>query len=93
MTLDIDRGRGLRWPWVVNEERVIVMTSALEFADARREAVEQIVRVLETQLGYEAADALGLASVAGDLRIGQAFGGMEMTLPLEMPRSFGRVPA
>ena len=93
VTVDIDRGRGLGWPWVVNEERVIVMTSALEFADARREAVEQIVRVLETQLGYEPADALGLISVAGDLRIGQAFGGMEMTLRLEIPRSLGIVPA
>ena len=92
VTVDIDRGRGLRWPWVVNEERVIVMTSALDFADARREAVDQIVRVLETQLGYEPADALGLISVAGDLRIGQAFGGMEMTLRLEMPSSLGIVP-
>ncbi len=93
VTVDIDRGRNLGWPWVVSEERVIVMTSAIEFADARREAVEQVVRVLETQLGYEPADALGLISVAGDLRIGQAFGGMEITLRLEMPRSLGIVPA
>ncbi len=93
VTVDIDRGRRLRWPWVVNEDRVIVMTSALEFADARREAVEQVVRVLEMQLGYEPADALGLISVAGNLRIGQAFGGMEITLRLEMPRSLGIVPA
>ena len=92
VTVDIDRGRHLRWPWVVNQDRVIVMTSATEFADARQEAVEQAVRVLETQLGYEPADALALISVACDLRIGQAFGGMEMTLRLEMPRSLGIVP-
>ena len=92
VTVDIDHGRRLRWPWVVNQDRVIVMTSAIEFADARQEAVEQVVRVLETQLGYEPADALALISVAGDLRIGQAFGGMEMTLRLEMPRSLGIVP-
>ncbi len=92
VTVDIDHGRQLKWPWVVNQDRVIVMTSAIEFADARQEAVEQVVRVLETQLGYEPADALALISVAGDLRIGQAFGGMEITLRLEMPRSLGIVP-
>ena len=93
VTVDVDHGRKLQWPWVVNENRVIVMTSAMEFGDARQEAVEAIVRVLETQLGYEPADALALISVVGDLRIGQAFGGIEMTLRLEMPRSLGIVPA
>ena len=93
VTVDVDRGRGLRWPWAVTEDRVIVMTSAMEFRDARQEAVEGMVRVLETQLGYEAADALALISVIGDLRIGQAFGDMEMTLRLEMPRSLGLKPA
>lgn len=93
VTVDIERRMGLRWPWVVTEDRVMVMTSALEFGDARREAVEEIVTILGTQLGYEPADALALVSVAGDLRIGQAFGGMELTLRLEMPRSLGIVPA
>ena len=93
VTVDIDRGRRLQWPWVVTEDSVIVMTSAMEFGDARREAVEEVVRVLESQLGLEPADALALISVVGNLRIGQAFGGMEMTLRLEMPRSLGIVPA
>ena len=93
VTVDIDSGRALQWPWVVKEDRVIVMTSALEFGDARQEAVEAMVRVLETQLDYEPADALALISVAGDLRVGQAYGGMEMTLRLEMPLSLGIVPA
>ena len=93
VTVNIDRGRDLRWPWVVNEDRVIVMTSGMEFGEAREESVEAMVNVLETQLGYEPADALALISVAGHLRIGQAFGGMEMTLRLEMPRSLGIVPA
>ena len=92
VTVDIERGRHLRWPWLVTADRVIVMTSAMEFGDARREAVEAIVAVLETQLNYEPADALALISVIGDLRIGQAFGGMELTLRLEMPRSLGMVP-
>ena len=93
VTVDVDRGRNLVWPWLVTEDRVTVMTAAMEFGDARREAVEAVVRVLETQMGYEPADALALISVIGNLRIGQAFGGMEMTLRLEMPRSLGIVPA
>ena len=93
VTVTVDRGRNLLWPWVVTADRVTVMTAALEFGDARREAVEAMVTVLGTQLGYEPADALALISIVGDLRIGQAFGGMEMTLRLEMPRSLGIVPA
>lgn len=92
VTIDLARGRALRWPWVVTDDRVAVMTTAMEFADARRDAVEEMTQVLESQLGLEAADAVALISIAGDLRIGQAFGGMEMTLRLEMPRSLGISP-
>ena len=93
VTVDIEKARGLRWPWALTDDRVIVMTSAMDFAEARRDAVEEMVRVLESQTGLAPADAMALISVAGDLRIGQAFGGMEMTLRLEMPRSIGIVPA
>lgn len=93
VTVDVGRGRGLQWPWLVNKDRVIVMTTAMEFREARQQAVEAMVRVLETQLGYEPADAVALISVIGDLRIGQAFADMEMTLRLEMPRSLGIEPA
>lgn len=40
-------------------------------------------------MGLETADAVALISTAGDLRIGQAFGGMEMTLRPEMPSDLG----
>ena len=57
-----------------------------DFATARREAVEAVVSALERTLGMEAAEALALLSLAGDLRIGQAFGGaIPMTLRLEVP--------
>jgi acetamidase/formamidase len=52
-----------------------------------------MMRAIEAQLELEPADALALVSVAGDLRIGQAFGGMLLTLRLEMPLSLGIKPA
>ena len=43
----------------------------------------------EAQLGLEPAEAMALLSLAGDLRIGQAFGGGDMTLRLEVPPRSG----
>jgi len=91
--VDLWKGARLRWPWAVTEDAVMVMTTHLEFERAREEAVEAMFQVLETQLGLEPGDAIALISVAGNLRIGQAFGAMELTLRLEMPRSLGIVPA
>lgn len=93
VTVDLCKGARLRWPWAVTDGAVMVMTAHLEFERAREEAVEEMLQVLETQLGLEPGDGIALISVAGDLRIGQAFGAMEMTLRLEMPRSLGIVPA
>lgn len=92
-TIGINKDAGLRWPWVQTADRIMVVTSALEFSDARREAVAEMLAALEDQLGLEPAEGLALISVAGDLRVGQAFGGMELTLRLEMPASLGLVPA
>ena len=92
-TVSVCQDAGLRWPWVQSGDRIMVMTTAMEFADARREAVGEMLAALEDQLGLEPAEGLALISVAGDLRVGQAFGGMELTLRLEMPASLGLVPA
>jgi hypothetical protein len=63
----------------------------------RRSRVEQplprgLGQLRRQRLGLEPAEALALISAVGDLRVGQAFGGMELTLRLEMPRSLGLVP-
>ena len=92
VTIDLEKSRKLRWPWAVTADSVAVMTTAMEFNDARREAVEEMTKVLERQLGLETADAVALISITGDLRIGQAYGGMEMTLRLEMPKDLGITP-
>jgi amidase len=81
------------WPWVEAGDRIMVLTAGPDFATARREAVEAVVGALEQQLGLEAAEAMALVSVAGDLRVGQAFGGGELSLRLELPAALGLVPA
>jgi amidase len=90
--VDLLSGRGLEAPWIETADRLMSTAASLDFATARREAIEQVMRALEDQLGLEPAEALALISAVGDLRIGQAFGGMELTMRLEMPRSLGLHP-
>jgi amidase len=84
--VDYVRGAAPSWPWVVSDDRIAVLTSAAEFADARREAVAAMLDLIERRLGLEPAEGLALISAVGDLRVGQAFGGMDLTLRLELPR-------
>jgi amidase len=92
VTVDLRKGVRLSWPWVEFEDVIAVLTSATEFTEARTEAVEAMLAALESQLGMRPAEALALLSAVGDLCIGQAFGGMDMTLRLEVPKSLGLRP-
>lgn len=60
-----------------------------DFAAARRMAVADMLTLLTSGLGISTSEAFMLTSVAGDLRIGQSCGNMELTLRLEMPRLAG----
>lgn len=73
-------------PRLETTDRIVTTGWSRDFAEARRMAVEDMLTLLETSMGISAVEALMLISVAGDLRIGQACGNMEITLRLEMPR-------
>jgi len=90
--IDLQPGLSLEAPWIETADRLMSTAASLDFATARREVIEAMMRALEHQLGLEPAEALALISAVGDLRVGQAFGGMEMTLRLEMPRALGLRP-
>jgi amidase len=93
VTVDVNRGAGIRWPWLETADRWIVMVADHEFVVARREAVDAVVTLLERDLGIEAAEALLLLAAQGDLRIGQSMGGaIPMTLRLEIPKWEGVNP-
>ena len=83
----------LTWPWVSWSGRLAVMTADEDFVVARREATEAMVTALESAFGMEAAEALALMSVAGDLRIGQSMGRGPMTVRFEVPHWDGLEPA
>jgi len=85
-------GAHLRHPWIETPDRIAAVSCADDFADARRAVVESVVSALEEQRGLSPAESLMLISAVGDLRPGQAFGGMPLTLRLEMPRALGLVP-
>jgi amidase len=89
----LEAGTAPRWPWIETDERVMVLTAAATFEEARGHAVEAAVGALEAQLGLAPAEALALLSLVGDLRVGQAFGGAQLTLRLELPKTLGVRPA
>jgi amidase len=86
-------GRAPSWPWATWADRIAVMTADEDFVAARREACEAMVTALERSFGIEAAEAMALLSVAGDMRMGQTMGRGPMTLRLELPRFPGLEPA
>jgi acetamidase/formamidase len=92
LTVSLESSRRLTWPWIETADRLMVATAAADFAEARREAVEAMLRAVERCLGLQPAEGLALISAVGDLRIGQAAGGMDLTLRLEIPRFPGLGP-
>jgi amidase len=76
----------LTWPWLETSDTVAVVTCGADLPAARRAAVEAMLERIEAQLSLEPADGLALISVAGNLRLGQAVGGMDLTARLEMPK-------
>ncbi len=91
--VDVAPGLNIDAPWIETADRLMSTSANLDFATARRDVIEHMMRALEQQLGLEPAEALALISAVADLRVGQAFGGMELTLRLEVPRSLGLRPA
>ena len=51
--VDIVKDLALRWPWVETHDRLMSISASLDFAEARREAVESMMLALEHQLGLD----------------------------------------
>jgi acetamidase/formamidase len=82
----------VRWPWVEQRGRLAVCTAAATFEEARDYAVEEVLRAANRCLGLRPAESMALISIAGDFRIGAAWGAPEYTVRLEMPSSLGLNP-
>ena len=88
VTLRVDRlpATGLPRPRFDTGDRIVTTGWGHDFADARRMCVADMLDLMTTNLGIGSAEAFMLISIAGDLRVGQACGNMELTLRLEMPK-------
>lgn len=85
-TLQLLKGRPLRRPLIETPDTIATTASGPDFAAVRETVTIDMVDLLEERLGLSTEDAYMLVSAAGDLRIGQACGGMDLTLRLEMPK-------
>lgn len=85
LTVGLDSETSISWPWVTTSGAIAVLTAESMFEEARAEAVENMVRAVHARHGLAFADCLALISVVGHLRIGQAYGGDQLTVRLEMP--------
>jgi amidase len=92
LALAVEPGAAPAWPWLRTPGRLAVLTAGPTFEDARAAAVGAILDAMEAQLGLAPAEALALVSVAGDLRLGQAYGAEIATVRLEVPASLGLRP-
>lgn len=92
-TIGLVRHRPLPAPRMETADRIITAGWGRDFAAARGMAVEDMLALLESRLGIRAVEALMLISAAGDLRVGQACGSMDVTLRLEMPKLRPQVTA
>ena len=88
---ELVRGYRLTQPRFDTGDKIVTTGWSFDFAEARRMAVADMLQLLVRCLGITSTEAMMLISVAGDLRIGQACGNMEMTLRLEMPKLEGLV--
>lgn len=95
LTVDLVKNYVLPGPRLETADRVVTTGWAMDFTTARQMAVRDMVHLLQTCLRLSPVEAMMLISAAADLRIGQACGGMDLSLRLEMPKFPGltAVPA
>jgi amidase len=86
LRVDVRKGVALPQPRLETPDRVVTTGWSRDFSEARRMAVDDMITLMQSGMGISAMEALMLIGVAGDLRIGQSCGNMEMTMRLEMPR-------
>lgn len=92
LSVDVMRGVHLARPRFDTGEKIVTTGWGHAFGDARRDCVADMLDLMTRCLRIGSAEAFMLISVAGDLRVGQACGNMEMTLRLEMPKLHGMTP-
>jgi amidase len=79
-------GAAPQWPWLIDEEKIMVLTVGENFDAAAYVAIDEGLHLLEKQLKLQPADALGLLSLTSNIRVGGFYGAPHVTTRLEIPR-------
>ena len=85
-------GAAPEWPWLVNDESVMVLCVAETFEASSYIAIDQTMKLLEKQLHLAPADALALLSICGNVRVGAFYGMPHVTTRCEIPRHLKVAP-
>ena len=83
---------GIEWPWLRRDGTISVLVAASTFEVAVGVAVDQYIRRLEYDSGWDTAEAMALLSLVGDIRVGSSWGGSYVTISLDVPDEFGILP-
>ncbi len=85
--VDVRRGCDLQWPWLSNQDRLMVIVSAETTDEAYEEATRQMVRYLVDARGMDFNDAYMLMSCVGSLNISQVVDPL-LTVRAEIPHRY-----
>lgn len=86
-------GGAPEWPWLINEEHVMVLCVGKDFEESSYTAIDQGMTLLEKGLALAPADALALLSLAANVRVGAFYGSPHVTTRCEIPRYLNVAPA
>ena len=86
------KGASPAWPWLIDDNSVMVLTVAETFEEAAYIAVDEGMHLLESGLSLEPADALALLSLTSNVRVGGFYGIPHVTTRLEIPRHLNVAP-
>lgn len=86
-------GAAPEWPWLIDDEYVMVLCVGEDFEKSSYTAIDQSMKLLETQLNLAPADALALLSIAANVKAGAFYGSPHVTTRCEIPRHLKVAPA
>ncbi|HLZ10368.1 MAG TPA: acetamidase/formamidase family protein [Chloroflexota bacterium] len=84
-TIDVGSGRAPARPWIETSDSIVTTASAPTIDAAARSAVNDLIDLLRDRLPVSRSEAYMLVSAYGDVRIGQACGGLDATVYVRFP--------
>jgi amidase len=84
-TIDLLPGRARARPWIETPDAIVSTASAPTLEAASRLAVSDLVDLLRERFPLTRAEAFMVVSAYGDVRIGQACGGLDATVYARFP--------